>query len=127
MTASTVYGSRKQTDGAYGSAQIKYILFLLSGSQCGNVGCRINLYLKYHSMSDTIKKKRGDGRFMKEDTIKDMRTESGMTQQEFADYFGIPKRNIENWEEGSRNVQEYWLRLIRYKLEMEKLISKREE
>ncbi len=64
---------------------------------------------------------------MKEDTIKDMRTESGMTQQEFADYFGIPKRNIENWEEGSRNVQEYWLRLIRYKLEMEKLISKREE
>lgn len=64
---------------------------------------------------------------MKDDTIKDMRTESGMTQQEFADYFGIPKRNIENWEEGSRNVQDYWLRLIRYKLEMEKLISKREE
>jgi len=64
---------------------------------------------------------------MKEDTIKNMRTESGMTQQEFADYFGIPKRNIENWEEGSRNVQDYWLRLIRYKLEMEKLISKRKE
>lgn len=60
-------------------------------------------------------------------TIKDMRTEAGMTQQEFADYFGIPKRNIENWEEGSRNVQDYWLRLIRYKLEMEKLIKKREE
>ncbi len=64
---------------------------------------------------------------MREDNIKDIRTESGMTQQEFADYFGIPKRSIENWEEGKRNVQDYWLRLIRYKLEMEELIHKKKE
>lgn len=57
------------------------------------------------------------------DNVRRLRKEAGMTQQEFADYFGIPKRNIENWEEGSRRIQEYWLRLLRYKLEKEGRIS----
>ena len=49
-------------------------------------------------------------------TIKDLRTMSGMTQQEFANYFEIPKRTIENWEGGQRKCPEYLKKLIKYKL-----------
>lgn len=55
-------------------------------------------------------------------TIKEMRTASGMTQQAFAGYFGIPKRSIENWEGGKRECPDYLLSLVRYKLEREGLI-----
>lgn len=41
---------------------------------------------------------------------------SGMTQQEFANYFEIPKRTIENWEGGQRKCPEYLEKLIEYKL-----------
>lgn len=41
---------------------------------------------------------------------------SGMTQQEFADYFEIPKRTIENWEGGQRKCPEYLKKLMEYKL-----------
>ena len=41
---------------------------------------------------------------------------SGMTQQEFANYFEIPKRTIENWEGGQRKCPEYLKKLIKYKL-----------
>ena len=34
--------------------------------------------------------------------IKQMRKESGMTQAQFSEYFGIPKRTIEEWERGAR-------------------------
>lgn len=33
-------------------------------------------------------------------TIKEMRTASGMTQQQFSEKLQIPKRSIENWEGG---------------------------
>lgn len=49
-------------------------------------------------------------------TIKDLRTMSDMTQQEFADYFEIPKRTIENWEGGQRKCPEYLKKLMEYKL-----------
>ena len=39
-----------------------------------------------------------------------------MTQQEFANYFEIPKRTIENWEGGQRKCPEYLKKLIEYKL-----------
>ena len=55
-------------------------------------------------------------------TIRDLRTLSGMTQQAFADYFGIPKRTVENWEGGKNKCPEYLLRLMEYKLEKEKII-----
>lgn len=55
-------------------------------------------------------------------TIKELRTASGMTQQAFADYFNISKRNIENWETGQRNAPEYLIELIEYKLRNEGLI-----
>jgi DNA-binding transcriptional regulator YiaG len=48
--------------------------------------------------------------------IKDLRTASGMTQQAFGDYFGIPKRTVQNWEGDINSCPEYLLKLIEYKL-----------
>lgn len=56
-------------------------------------------------------------------TIKDLRIAAGMTQKEFSQYFGISKRNIENWEEKHRNPPEYLIELMEYKLKNENLIS----
>ena len=58
-------------------------------------------------------------------TIKELREQSGMSQAEFAEYFNIPKRTIQNWEwEGvnkqGRKCPEYLLKLMKYKLDNEK-------
>jgi DNA-binding transcriptional regulator YiaG len=55
-------------------------------------------------------------------SVKELRKASGMTQQQFGDYFGIPKRTIQNWEAGVNKCPEYLLRLMEYKLEHEGLI-----
>lgn len=59
-------------------------------------------------------------------TVKDLRNASGMTQKEFGEYFGIPKRTIENWETESlssgRKCPPYLLDLMQYKLEKENII-----
>ena len=56
-------------------------------------------------------------------TIKEMRTAAGMTQKAFSEYFGIPKRTIEDWEGDRRSCPVYVLTLIEYKLQKEGLIS----
>ena len=56
-------------------------------------------------------------------TIKDLREASGMTQKAFSEYFGIPKRSIENWEGGKRECPTYLSELIAYKLTNEGLIK----
>lgn len=53
--------------------------------------------------------------------IKKLRIRTGMTQKEFAKYFNIPKRTIENWEGGQRTPPPYVVELIKYKIEKEKL------
>ena len=58
--------------------------------------------------------------------IKTLREASGMTQQAFADYFGIPKRSIENWEGEQRKCPVYLLTLMEYKLKIEKIIKTEE-
>ncbi len=55
-------------------------------------------------------------------TIKDYRTRSKMTQKQFAKFFGISQRSIENWEGGKRKCPRYLLDLIEYKLTKENLI-----
>ena len=55
-------------------------------------------------------------------TIKDLRTATGMTQQQFADFFKIPKRTIEDWEGERRTPPAYVVALIEYKLVNEGLI-----
>ena len=49
-------------------------------------------------------------------TIKELRTKSGMTQKEFAEYFEIPKRTVEDWDRGARKCPEYLIALMEYKL-----------
>lgn len=45
-------------------------------------------------------------------TIKEIRDWSGMTQLAFSQYTGIPKRTIENWEQGKRTAPEYLLKML---------------
>lgn len=57
-------------------------------------------------------------------TIKDLRKAAGMTQQAFADYFGLSKRTVESWE-SFRECPEYLRSLIEYKLKNEGIIKER--
>lgn len=55
--------------------------------------------------------------------IKELRAASGMSQSEFAKYFGIPKHTLQNWEQGQRKCPDYLLELIEYKLRNENIIK----
>ena len=55
-------------------------------------------------------------------TLKGLREASGMTRTQFAEYFGIPYRTIQDWELGSRKCNDYIIVLIEYKLKHEGLI-----
>ena len=44
---------------------------------------------------------------------------TGMSRKEFAEYFGIPYRTLQDWELGNRSMPEYLFRLMRYKLLIE--------
>lgn len=54
--------------------------------------------------------------------IKDLRAMAKLSQREFSEYFGIPKRTIEDWDSGKRTPPDYLVDLIAYKLEKEGLI-----
>lgn len=54
--------------------------------------------------------------------IKNLRKAVGMTQKQFGEYFRIPKRTIEDWENDRRHPPEYVVNLIEYKLKNEKLL-----
>ena len=49
--------------------------------------------------------------------------ETGMTQKAFAEYFGIPVRTLQDWLAGKRKMPDYLLRLMIYKLEIEKKVE----
>lgn len=53
----------------------------------------------------------------------DLRKRSGMTQKEYAAYFNIPTRTIEDWDRGARVPPPYLLELMAYKLEKEGMIQ----
>lgn len=55
-------------------------------------------------------------------TAKELRTAAGMTQKAFSEYFGIPRRTIEDWDAERRSCPDYVTALIRYKLVKEGLI-----
>lgn len=56
-------------------------------------------------------------------TFKELRKLSEMTQKAFSEYFGIPRRTIEDWETGKRKCTPYLLDLMKYKLEKEGIIE----
>ena len=55
--------------------------------------------------------------------IKELRSQTGMSQKEFAEHLGIPLRTIENWESGKRNPPDYLPRLISYQLKYEAITN----
>ena len=59
--------------------------------------------------------------------IKELRTEYGMTRPQFAEYFGIPYRTVQSWEIGKRECPAYLLELIRYKLENENKLQRKDD
>ncbi|MBQ6696277.1 MAG: transcriptional regulator [Lachnospiraceae bacterium] len=58
------------------------------------------------------------------DEIKRLRESTGMNRKEFCEYFEIPYMTETDWELGKRRVPPYLLRLIAYKIQMEKLATK---
>lgn len=54
-------------------------------------------------------------------TIKELRESAGLNKRQFADYFNIPYRTLQNWESCVNKCPDYLLELMRYKLENERL------
>lgn len=55
-------------------------------------------------------------------TLKELRTSSGMSRPQFCEYFEIPYRTIQDWELGNRKCPDYLVKLMEYKLRNENLI-----
>ena len=61
------------------------------------------------------------------DELRKLRESTGMNRKEFCEYFEIPYMTETDWELGNRRVPPYLLRLMAYKIEMEKLVEKKKE
>ena len=57
--------------------------------------------------------------------LRKLRESTGMNRKEFCEYFEIPYMTVTDWELGTRRVPQYLLRLIAYKVQMEKLSEKK--
>ena len=53
-------------------------------------------------------------------TIKDIRSSTGLSQSQFCKELGIPLRTLQKWETGERKCPDYVVDLIAYKVEHEK-------
>lgn len=53
--------------------------------------------------------------------VKKARKATGLSQSEFAGYLEIPVRTLQQWEQGRRNLPDYVLKLILFKLETDGL------
>lgn len=51
--------------------------------------------------------------------LMELRISTGMNRREFAEYFEIPYRTVQEWELGNRKMPEYLLRLMTYKVKIE--------
>ena len=59
--------------------------------------------------------------------LKKLRESTGMNRKEFCEYFEIPYMTETDWELGNRRIPQYLLRLMAYKIEVEKLADKNRE
>ena len=57
--------------------------------------------------------------------LRQLRESTGMNRKEFCEYFGIPYMTVTDWELGKRRVPQYLLRLMEYKVRIEKLADKK--
>lgn len=55
-----------------------------------------------------------------QNSIKAIRSATGLTQEAFSERYGIPRRTIADWERGARNAPDYVVSLLRYRVEHEK-------
>lgn len=76
----------------------------------------IDLTIEYDSKEDMSRR-------LHSYLIKALRTESGMERVPFAEWLGVPYRTLQEWELGRRVMPEYVLRLIAYKVRMEKQLG----
>lgn len=53
-------------------------------------------------------------------TIRELIALSEMSQTQFAKYFGIPLRSVQNWVGGKSQCPQYLLSLLEYKIKKEK-------
>lgn len=51
--------------------------------------------------------------------FKEFRKSTGLSQSEFAKYYGISVRTIQEWEQGRRNPPPYMLKLLKRIWELE--------
>lgn len=58
-----------------------------------------------------------------QETLKELRKQTGMNRVDFARFFDIPYRTVQDWELGNRKIPEYLLRLMEYKIRMEKMLK----
>ena len=56
-------------------------------------------------------------------SVKEMREAAKLTQKEFAEYFNISRRTVENWECGRTKPPEYLVELMEYKLRNEDILK----
>ena len=59
--------------------------------------------------------------------LRKLRESTGMNRKEFCEYFEIPYMTVTDWELGNRRVPQYLLRLMEYKVQMEKLVVNKRE
>ena len=57
-------------------------------------------------------------------TIKEIRESTGLSQAKFCALLKIPKRTLQDWEQGVRPCTEYVLELIAYRVKHDKSIPK---
>lgn len=55
--------------------------------------------------------------------VKELREKMGMNRREFSDYYGIPYRTVQDWEAEKRELPEYLLRLMKYRVEVEYMMK----
>ena len=59
----------------------------------------------------------------KREEVIELKNKSGMNWKQFSEYYEIPYRTIQDWEHGKREMPDYVLRLMQYKMKMEELLK----
>lgn len=59
--------------------------------------------------------------------LKDIRKETGLTQSEFAEYYEIPVRTIQEWEQGRRKPPQYIPKLLKRIWNLENATRKKDD
>lgn len=57
-------------------------------------------------------------------TIKEIRQSTGLSQAKFCEVLNIPKRTVQDWEQGLRKCPEYVAELIAYRVENDPAIPR---